>query len=72
MLTQAHYDLGRLESHVENRTIYTLQNAELNVYETHLFAEKVELAFGSPVLASMLRGKKVMHLRENSFEFFPG
>jgi AraC family transcriptional regulator len=72
MLTQAHYDRRRLESHVENRTIYTLQNAELNVYETHLFAEKVELAFGNPVLASMLRGKKVMHLRENSFDFFPG
>lgn len=72
MLTQAHYDRRRLESHVENRTVYTLQNAELNVYETHMHAEKVELAFGSPVLASMLRGKKVMHLRDNSFDFFPG
>jgi AraC family transcriptional regulator len=72
MLTKAHYDRRRLESHVENRTVYTLQSAELNVYETHLHAEKVELAFGSPVLASMLRGKKVMHLRENSFDFFPG
>lgn len=57
---------------MENRTVYTLQNAELNVFETHLYAEKVELAFGSPVLASMLRGKKVMHLRDNSFDFFPG
>lgn len=72
ILTKAHYDRRRLESHVENRTVYTLQSAELNVYETHLHAEKVELAFGSPVLASMLRGKKVMHLRENSFDFFPG
>ncbi|MEI6411489.1 MAG: AraC family transcriptional regulator [Bacteroidota bacterium] len=72
MLTQAHYDRRRLESHVENRTVYTLQSAELNVYETHLHAEKVELAFGSPVLASMLRGKKIMHLREHSFDFFPG
>ncbi len=72
MLTQAHYDRRRLETHVENRTVYTLQNAELNVYETHLYAEQVELAFGNPVLASMLRGKKVMHLRNNSFDFFPG
>ncbi|MEZ4965789.1 MAG: AraC family transcriptional regulator [Saprospiraceae bacterium] len=71
-LTQAHYQRRRLESHVENRTVYTLQTAELNVYETHLHAEKVELAFGDTVLASMLRGKKVMHLRDNSFDFFPG
>lgn len=57
---------------MENRTVYTLNSAELNVYETQLFAEKVELAFGDPVLASMLRGKKVMHLRDKSFDFFPG
>ena len=71
-LTQAHYALRRLESHVENRTVYTLQSAELNVYETHLHAERVELSFGNTVLASMLRGKKVMHLRDNSFDFYPG
>jgi AraC family transcriptional regulator len=71
-LTAAHYQQRRLETHVENRTVYTLQSAELNVYETHLYAERVELAFGHTVLASMLRGKKVMHLRDNSFDFFPG
>lgn len=71
-LTQAHYTHRRLETTVENRTVYSLQQAELNVYETHAVAEKVELAFQAPVLASMLRGKKVMHLRENSFDFFPG
>jgi AraC-like DNA-binding protein len=71
-LTPAHYERRRLETHVENRTAYTLQHAELNVYETHRHAEMVELAFGSPVLASMLRGKKVMHLRDNSFDFYPG
>lgn len=72
LLTPAHYERRRLESLVENRTVYTLQSAELNVYETHLLAKEVELSFGDTVLASMLRGKKVMHLRENSFEFFPG
>ncbi|MEZ4891726.1 MAG: AraC family transcriptional regulator [Saprospiraceae bacterium] len=71
-LSQAHFDRRRLENHVENRTVYSLQNAELNVYETHALAEKVELAFGAPVLASMLRGKKVMHLHDKDFEFFPG
>lgn len=71
-LTQAHYERRKLETHVENRTVYTLQSAELNIYETHCAAEKVELTFGDPVLASMLRGKKVMHLRDSDFDFFPG
>ncbi|MBN8682101.1 MAG: AraC family transcriptional regulator [Chitinophagales bacterium] len=71
-LTPGHFERRRLETLVENRTVYSLQWAELNVFETQLHAEKVELSFGSPVLASMLRGKKVMHLRENSFDFFPG
>ncbi len=73
MLTSAHFEHRRLESMVENRTAYTLKHAELNVYETHLLAEKIELQFEEPVLASMLRGKKVMHLRgDNTFDFYPG
>lgn len=71
-LSPTHYRTRKLESHVENRTVYSLNSAELNVYETHLLAEKVELTFNTSVLVSMLRGKKVMHLRENSFEFVPG
>lgn len=71
-LSSSHYERRRLESHVENRTVYAVRSAELNVYETHQHAEKVELVFNSPVLASMLRGKKVMHLQDGSFDFFPG
>lgn len=71
-LTQAHYNRRRLEHCVENRTVYTLQSAELNVYETHVHAEQVELTFNAPVLASMLRGKKVMNLSDSSFDFLPG
>lgn len=71
-LPSTHFEQRRLESLVENRTVYTLQSAELNVYETQLLARQVELSFNHTVLASMLRGKKVMHLRENSFDFFPG
>jgi AraC-like DNA-binding protein len=68
-----HYSQRRLETMVENRTIYSLDQAELNIYETRQQAEKVELQFGDPVLASMLTGKKVMHLRQdNIFDFFPG
>lgn len=71
-LSKTHFNNRKLENLVENRTVYTLNSAELNVYETHQFAEKVELTFHNPVLASMLSGKKVMHLRDNSFDFFPG
>lgn len=63
----------RLESLVENQTSYTLQHAELHVFETHQEAEQVLLAFRQPILASMLEGKKVMHLQNMpSFEFLPG
>jgi AraC family transcriptional regulator len=66
------YSEKRLGTLVENRTAYTLNNVELNVFETYEYAAMVELRFREPILASMLRGKKVMHLRdENSFEFYP-
>ncbi|HRR09630.1 MAG TPA: AraC family transcriptional regulator [Rhodothermales bacterium] len=71
-LSSGYYDRRKLEAHVENRTVYSLDRAELNVYETHMFADKVELTFDHPVLVSMLRGKKVMHLRDSSFVFVPG
>ena len=68
-----HLQSRKLELVVENRTAYTLDSAELNIYETHQAAKKVELTFGNPVLASMIRGKKVMHLSNApSFDFFPG
>ena len=66
------YSEKRLGTLVENRTVYTLSHAELNIFETYEQAAKVELQFNEPILASMLRGKKVMHLRgDNSFEFYP-
>ena len=66
-----HLQSRKLELIVENRTTYTLDSAELNIYETHQAAKNVELTFGNPVLASMIRGKKVMHLSNApSFDFF--
>lgn len=63
----------RLETLVENQTSYTLESAEMHVFETHEQAQRVLLEFNQPVLASMLEGKKVMHLQEmQSFDFLPG
>lgn len=68
-----HQQNRKLVDLVENRTAYTLNNAELNIYETHKSVEKVALQFTNPVLASMIRGKKVMHLTDlPSFDFLPG
>ncbi|MEO2052641.1 MAG: AraC family transcriptional regulator [Allomuricauda sp.] len=67
------YKERKLEHLVENQTSYTLNNAAMHVFETHLQAEKVMLQFNQPVLASMLIGKKVMHLRDKkAFNFLPG
>jgi AraC-like DNA-binding protein len=45
----------------------------LNIFETHEVAEKVKLLFDFPIIASMLTGKKIMHLEGlPSFDFYPG
>ncbi|MCF8325534.1 MAG: AraC family transcriptional regulator [Leadbetterella sp.] len=72
-LSSAHYENRKLENHVENRTVHTLKNAELNIFETHLQASQVYLRFPQPVLDSMIKGKKVMHLDGSpAFGFLPG
>ena len=62
-----------LETLVENQTTYSLNAAEMNIFETHTMASDVLLRFDQAVLASMIKGKKIMHL-ENSeaFPFLPG
>lgn len=58
---------------VENRSVYSMDSCELNVFETHQQAEGVKLQFDDWVLTSMLRGKKVMHLSDGpGFDYLPG
>ncbi|MBW3129183.1 AraC family transcriptional regulator [Hymenobacter profundi] len=63
----------QLTTLVENRTVYSLDAFELNVFETHRVAEQVPLSMGHLVLTTMLRGKKVMHLPGRpAFDYLPG
>ncbi len=72
-LLNQHIKNRKLTTLVENRTTYHAEYAELNIYETHAMAQQVSLKFDFPIIASMLTGKKVMHLEGmNAFDFFPG
>jgi AraC-like DNA-binding protein len=58
---------------VENRTSYSFDTCELNLFETHRQAENVHLMFDHFVLTSMLSGKKVMKLpNKEGFDYLPG
>ena len=68
-----HKSHRKLSTLVENKTTYNSEYAELNIYETHASADKVSLTFDFPIIASMLTGKKIMHLEGlNAFDFSPG
>ncbi len=64
---------SELNSLVENRTSFSFETCELNVFETQERANNFHLTFDHFVLTSMLAGKKVMKLQDReSFEYLPG
>ncbi|WP_209400362.1 AraC family transcriptional regulator [Pseudozobellia sp. WGM2] len=72
-LPDSFYSSRKLVNIVENQTTYELQDSAMHIFETHAQAKWVQLQFRLPVLASMLQGKKVMHLNnQKSFDFLPG
>lgn len=50
-----------------------MESMALNLFETHEEAMAVDLCLDNPVLASMIQGRKVMHLNQKpGFNFLPG
>lgn len=72
-LSEGFHRQRKLETLVENKTSFESDFAAMHIFETHKHAERILLRFDQPVLASMISGKKVMHLKDtDSFDFFPG
>ena len=72
-LDHQYFKERKLSTLIENRTIYSSEYAELNIFETFEATKNVFLNFDSTVIASMLTGKKTMHFdKTNPFSFVPG
>lgn len=65
--------IEQLDTLVESRRVFNLQNCEFNIYETYQQAYNVPLQFNDLLISSMVRGKKIVHLFDDpAFEYLPG
>ncbi len=72
-LKEKHKIFSKPKSEIEHRTSHPADHAVLNVFETRRVTESFDLQFDSPVVVSMIQGKKIMHLHERApFAFAPG
>lgn len=62
----------RLKTDVEQKTSFTLDRCELNIFETHRSVENVRLTFEGFTITSMLRGKKVLKGQGQQKDYLPG
>lgn len=66
-------DSSSLQNLVEHRRVFTLNNCELNIYETFQKSRDVVLSYSGLVISSMMRGRKIMTLdTSDEFDFLPG
>lgn len=66
-------DKSNLTTLVENRMVYTLQDFEVNVFETFQESKLIPLVFDDLVIINMISGRKVMHVEgKSSFDYGPG
>lgn len=73
ILPKPYHEKKAIQTLIENRTSYTVNCAELNIFETGTKVSNVNLEFSDPVIASMIKGRKIMRVKDyDVFNFLPG
>jgi len=66
-------DVTKLDSLVEHRRSFNLNDCQLNIFETYHQTKDVALSYNGLVVSSMIRGKKTMSISgSDRFDFVPG